>query len=132
MINECCLKERISLATSVVKSHLTRSLHFNVLTGGGCDWYNDSILCWPPTSPASLVTIPCSLIPELDSPCHPGSAHLYCGHLGVWDAATNYSECLMDIGTDRGVVPIIVAYTYFSLSVISLLFLIICMYIFCS
>ena len=104
------------------------------MTGGGCDWYNDSILCWPPTSPRTLATIPCSLIQELDSPCHPGLAHLYCGGQGAWDAATNYSECLMDIDqyTDRGMVPIIVAYTYFSLSIISLLFLIICMYIFCS
>jgi len=101
----------------------------------GCDWYNDSILCWPPAPPNSLAVIPCSRIAELDSPCHPGSAYLHCGEHGVWDTATNYTECLLldpDIYNDRGVVPIIVAYTYFSLSVISLIFLLICMYIFCS
>ena len=65
---------------------------------------------------------------------HPGLASLYCRAPGTWDAATNYSECLLDIQdyTDRGSVPIIVAYTYFVLSVVSLIFLIICLYIFCS
>ena len=35
-------------------------------------------------------------------------------------------------GGDRGVVPTLVAYTYFILSVVSLAFLLLCMYIFCS
>ena len=35
-------------------------------------------------------------------------------------------------GGDRGVVPTLVAYTYFILSVVSLAFLLVCMYIFCS
>ena len=101
----------------------------------GCDWYNDSILCWPPSPPNTLVTIPCSRIAELDSPCHPGKAFLHCGEFGVWESATNYTECLLldpDIYNDRGIIPVIVAYTYFGLSVISLIFLLICMYIFCS
>ena len=104
------------------------------MSGPGCGWYNDSILCWPPAPPDSLATLPCSSIPELASPCHPGLASLYCHAPGTWDAATNYSECLLDIQdyTDRGSVPIIVAYTYFVLSVVSLIFLIICLYIFCS
>ena len=63
-----------------------------------------------------------------------GFASLYCSSSGLWDAATNYSECLVDIADhgDRGLVPLVVAYTYFILSVISLIFLIICLYIFCS
>ena len=41
--------------------------------GPGCGWYNDSILCWAPAAPDTLATLPCSSIPELASPCHPGN-----------------------------------------------------------
>ena len=68
-------------------------LYLSILIGG-CGWYNDSILCWPPTPSDTLARLPCSAIPELASPCHPGHAHLYCHAPGRWDAATNYTECL--------------------------------------
>ena len=53
---------------------------------------------------------------------------------GDWSRATNYTECLANINLvrDRGHLPVIVAYTYFCLSVISLLALLLCLYIFCS
>ena len=105
-----------------------------LLTPDWCGWYNDSILCWPPTPPGSLATIPCSLISDLGSPCHPGLARLQCETGGEWSRATNYTECLANINLvrDRGHLPIIVAYTYFCLSIISLLSLLLCLYIFCS
>ena len=104
------------------------------ITPDWCSWYNDTILCWPPTPPDSQASIPCSLISDLGSPCHPGLATLHCGQGGVWSLNTNYTECLANINLDRdrGLLPVIVAYTYFCLSVISLLFLLVCMYIFCS
>ena len=71
------------------------------LTPDWCGWYNDSILCWPPTPPGSLATIPCSLISDLGSPCHPGLARLQCQPGGDWSRATNYTECLANINLYR-------------------------------
>ena len=71
------------------------------LTADWCGWYNDSILCWPPTAPGHLATIPCSLISDLGSPCHPGLARLQCQPGGDWSRATNYTECLANINLVR-------------------------------
>ena len=47
-----------------------------MLCSDWCGWYNDTILCWPPTPPDSQATIACSLISDLGSPCHPGSLYI--------------------------------------------------------
>ena len=48
------------------------------ILGLGCGWYNDSILCWPPTPRSSLARAACADIPELRAPCHTGTVFLYC------------------------------------------------------
>ena len=81
-------------------------MNLSLIASGWCGWYNDSILCWPPSPPGSLATIPCSLISDLGSPCHPGLARLQCQAGGDWSGATNYTECLENINLLRQAGPL--------------------------
>merc|ERR1719499_160092 len=100
-------------------------------SAGTCGWYNDSILLWPPTQASHLANKSCSEIPELKNSCHPGRVFLKCLPDGHWENTTNYSECLQNItNKDKGFVPTLVAFIYFSFSCLSFILLILSVIIF--
>ncbi|XP_023325860.1 PDF receptor [Eurytemora carolleeae] len=97
---------------------------------GFCGWFHDSIVCWPPTPAGSKAYHACADIQDLQEPCHTGKAFRFCDDSGFWDELADYSACLPQQEKDRGAMPSIVAYLYFSLSLMSLVLLMVCMYIF--
>ncbi|XP_023321573.1 corticotropin-releasing factor receptor 1 [Eurytemora carolleeae] len=99
---------------------------------GWCGWFNDSLVCWPPSPPGSTVSYPCAKINVLAAPCLKHSVFRNCTLSGEWEEKADYSACLptAEDKQDRGQMPLIVAYLYFSLSTVSLILLLLCLYIF--
>ncbi|XP_070210130.1 corticotropin-releasing factor receptor 2-like [Littorina saxatilis] len=136
--------------------HVTYYRHLSPVIFGECSWpkttiegphcppVNDSLYCWPATPPNTTVFGPCPAGSVRDN----GSvlrAHRTCAADGTWSHGnwTNYSACMIDLPVEHAYTPTpdlqddfirlaeALRDIYLAASIISLVFLLLTLFIFC-
>ncbi|XP_038077391.1 corticotropin-releasing factor receptor 2-like [Patiria miniata] len=95
-----------------------------------CNVSHDGILCWPPTTVGHNASIPCPFFNSSSV-----RAHRLCTETGKWAKWTDYGECLRTYSPPTIPVPLFtnqaMPYVWLFGCVLSLIFLVITLFIFC-